>query len=375
MHEADIHHRSAALFLIIYQVLIVLTLPFYLWLGSPTWSMFLAAFIVYFLGGLSITAGYHRLYSHRCYKANRLVEFIVLFFGSTTFQGSVIRWSYDHRLHHAHVDTDDDPYSIKKGFLYAHCLWLLDEPRRINKKVVADLMQNSWVMWQHKHSKLAMIGSNVLTTIFCGWLLSDYLGAFFLVMWARLFFIHHCTWFINSLAHTWGDQPFCKEQSAMNNCVISILTFGEGYHNYHHTYANDYRNGVRWYQYDPAKWLIWCLSKIGFAWNLRRVDAFTIKKKMVLEGKNDLLKNVKNLWYVKRDEMESRIQELSNNMVDKITRFNELKTRVQKLKKERSGELKELKLELKCLKKSLKQDWRRWSRLYRDVSHLKPIMV
>jgi len=375
MQETEIHHRSAALFLIIYQTLTLLLLPFYLWFGSPSWSMFFIAAVVYFLGGLSITAGYHRLYSHRCFKANRLVEFFVLFFGSTTFQGSVLRWSYDHRMHHAHVDTDDDPYTITKGFWYAHCLWLLDKPRKINSKVVADLLQNKWVVWQHRHSKLAMIGSNALTTLFCGWLLRDYLGAFFLVMWARLFCIHHCTWFINSLAHTWGDQPFCKEHSAMNNFIISFLTFGEGYHNYHHTYANDYRNGVYWYQYDPAKWLIWTLSKIGMAWNLRRVDAFTIKKKMVLEGKNDLLNTVKKLWYVKRDDLEARIQELSDKMVDKITRFNELRARIQKVRNERSGDIRELKKELKRLKKSLKQDWRRWSRLYRDVTHLKPIAV
>lgn len=377
MELAEENQRAASLFLIIYQTLIVLTLPFYLYFGSPTWNMFFVAFLFYLFGGLSITAGYHRLYSHRCYKANRLVEFIVIFFGSTTFQGSVLRWCYDHRLHHAHVDTDDDPYSIKKGFWYAHCLWLMDEPRPIKKKVVGDLMQNSWVMWQHRHVKLAMIGSNILVFLFFGWLLSDFIGSFFLVFWARLFCSHHCTWFINSLAHTWGSKPFCKEQSAVNNFIISFLTFGEGYHNYHHSYANDYRNGVRWFQFDPAKWLIWSLSKIGFTWNLRRVDAYTIKKKMVLEGKNYLLQNVRKLWYVKRDVMEEKIQELSDKMVDKITQLNELKSRYQKLQQERCErwKQKELRQELKKLKRSLRQDWRHWCRLSRAISHLKPIAI
>jgi len=161
----------------------------------------------------------------------------------------------------------------------------------------------------------------------------------------------------------------------MNNFIISFLTFGEGYHNYHHAYANDYRNGVRWYQFDPAKWLIWTLSKFGFAWNLRRVDPLTIKKKMVLEGKDDLMKSVKDLWYVRREDVEARIQECSDKMLEKITRFNELKGRYQKLRKERSEGWRELKGELKWLRKSIKRDWKHWSRLYRDISHLRPISV
>lgn len=368
-------HRAAAWFLVIYQALVIALLPFYLWLASPSWAMIGTAVAFYFIGGISITAGYHRLYSHRCYKAHWLIELLVLFFGSTTFQGSVLRWSYDHRRHHAHVDTDDDPYTITKGFWYAHFLWLMEKPRPIDKKVVADLLQNSWVVWQHHHIKFAMIGSNVLVFLLVGWLLNDFVGSFCLVFWTRLFFLHHCTWFINSLAHTWGDQPFCKEHSAVNNFIISFLTFGEGYHNYHHTYANDYRNGVCWYHYDPSKWLIWLLSHIGATWGLRRVDPITIKKKMVIEGKNDLLKRVKQLWYVRRDDLEEKINELSDKMLEKIAEFNELKAKMKRHQAKTSEEWKELKLELKKIKKSLKQDFRRWSRLYRSISQLRPIPV
>jgi stearoyl-CoA desaturase (Delta-9 desaturase) len=365
------------LFLILYQLFVITTLPFYLILGSPTWAMFSVSVALYFLGGLAITGGYHRYFSHRSYKTNRVIEAVVLFFGSITLQGSVLRWSYDHRLHHAHVDTDDDPYSIKKGFWYAHFLWLLDKPRPIDKKVVADLMSNPLVMFQHKYDKFCMIGSNVLLFFLVGWLMNDYIGAFFLATWARIFALHHCTWFINSLAHTWGDKPFCKEQSAVNNYIISLLTFGEGYHNYHHTYANDYRNGIRWYQYDPTKWLIWLLSKLGLATNLRRVDPLTVKKKMVLEGKNDLMAKVTSLWYVKREELEAIIQDISNRIVEKIAQFNELKAQYRSMKKNSAErfKLKELRRELKELKRSIRDDWRRWCRLCRQIYHLKPLQI
>ena len=122
MKKVLARNPGISLFLITYQLLVITTLPFYLYFGSPTWSMFFVSTALYFLGGLAITGGYHRYFSHRSFKTNRFVEAVILFFGSITLQGSVLRWAYDHRLHHAHVDTDDDPYSIKKGFWYAHFL-------------------------------------------------------------------------------------------------------------------------------------------------------------------------------------------------------------------------------------------------------------
>src|SRR5262245_33540481 len=128
-----------SLFLIIYHVLLVIAWPFYFYYAPPSLSMVLISFVLLYLTGLSITVGYHRLYSHRSYKTNRLVEYLVLFFGSMAAQGSALRWSFDHRLHHAHVDTEKDPYSINKGFWFAHCLWILKKPQDIDPKVVPDL--------------------------------------------------------------------------------------------------------------------------------------------------------------------------------------------------------------------------------------------
>ncbi len=138
-------------------------------------------------------------------------------------QGSALHWAFDHRLHHAYVDTDRDPYSIKKGFWYAHFLWILEKPQKIDPKVVPDLMKNRLVQFQHRYIGFLMVFTNVMTFIIVGWLSNDYLGAFFLATWTRLFVLHHFTWFINSLAHTWGDKPFCQEQSAVNNTLLLFL--------------------------------------------------------------------------------------------------------------------------------------------------------
>lgn len=365
------------LFLIIYQICLLISLPFYFVYATLGWKMILVSIVLLYLTGLSITAGYHRFYAHRTYKTNRLMEGILLFFASMAGQGSALRWSFDHRLHHAHVDTDQDPYSIQKGFWYAHFLWILEKPQEIDPKVVPDLMKNPLVQFQHRHSTLLMVITNVLVFFTLGWLLNDYLGAFFIACWTRLFALHHFTWFINSLAHTWGDKPFCQEQSAVNNYIISLLTFGEGYHNYHHTFANDYRNGIRWYHFDPTKWLIWSLNKVGLTSNLKRMDAYTIKKRLVLQRKEMLLERLCNLWYIKKDELEKKIQDLSDRIVNEIAEANRLmeQYRIFRSEGKEYERIREIKLQLAQIKRSLKEDWRLWVKLSHNILNLKPLPI
>lgn len=349
-----------AIFLCIYQPLLLLSLPFYFYFAAPTWGMVVASVILLYLTGLSITAGYHRYYSHKAYKAHPIVEFFLLFFSSASIQGSALRWSYDHRIHHAYVDTDQDPYSIKKGFWFAHCLWILKKPLPIKESVVSDLLKNRMVMFQHRHILKLMIGTNILIFLFTGWLLNDYLGALVLATFTRMFCLHHFTWFINSLAHTWGDKPFCQEQSAVDNYIISLLTFGEGYHNYHHTFANDYRNGVKWYHFEPTKWLIWSLSKIGLVHGLKRVDPETIKKRIVAERKNLLLENIKKYWSDAKDDLEVSINELTDRITDRIAKFHHLKKEYKQIKSNLIdySMLKQLRGEIKVIKKGIKKDWK-----------------
>jgi stearoyl-CoA desaturase (Delta-9 desaturase) len=366
-----------ALFLIIYQILLLITLPIYLYYSMPGWGIWIAAVILLYLTGISITGGYHRLYSHRSYKTNKPVEAVILFFSSMALQSSAIRWAFDHRLHHAHVDTDDDPYSINKGFWYAHCIWMWEKPRAVDPKVVPDLLNNPLVAFQERHYGWLALSSNVIACLFVGWLLDNYWGAFFVVTWLRIFVLHHCTWFINSLAHTWGDKPFCQEQTAVNNYILALLTFGEGYHNYHHVFANDYRNGIRWYHFDPTKWVIWTLHKLGLAHSLKAMDPNLINRRLVIERKNLLMDQLKELWHVKTDELSKKVEEISDRIVEQLARFNQLKETYRKFKLEHQEKdlLINLKKEIKSLKKSIKQDWRAWVQLSRDIMNMKPLPV
>lgn len=365
------------IFLVTYQLALIALLPFYFYYNTPALGTIIATVVLLYATGLSITGGYHRFYAHRTYKTNPFIESILLFLGAMAAQGSALRWSFDHRIHHAHVDTDEDPYNINKGFWYAHCLWIWEKPRTIESKTVSDLLKNKLVMFQHNYYKFWMIGTNALAVVFFGWLFNDYLGAFALVLGLRMFALHHFTWFINSLAHMWGEKPFCQEQTAVDNYFLSLLTFGEGYHNYHHTFANDYRNGVRWFHFDPTKWLIWTLSKLGLVHGLKRMDPVTIEKRIVIESKVVMLEQIKKTCTTKKEELEKAVHEMADQIVAKIAQFNKLKEEYLQKKQEQSGRdlVKQLKVEIKNLKRSLRQDWNDWIALSKNIMRLEPAVA
>lgn len=264
-----------SVFLLIICLLAIFVAPIYLWFYDLN-PVMLGMFYFYLLvTGMSITLGYHRLFSHLSFKAKWPVRFFTVIFGACAFENSVIHWCSDHRRHHKYVDGDEDPYDISKGFFWAHMGWILfktlPEPPLDN---VADLRKDKIVMWQFKYDKIIAFTVGFLLPTLIGYLTGGVIGALggFLVVGAlRVFLVQQCTFFINSLCHTIGNRPYSSNCSARDSFVMSLVTFGEGYHNYHHEFQHDYRNGVKSWNFDPTKWAIWCLSKVGLASNLRRV--------------------------------------------------------------------------------------------------------
>lgn len=360
-------------FIVGYHLALLVGLPIYFMHHSPSWGVYAAMGALVYISGMAVTAGYHRFYSHSTYKAHRAVEVVLLFFATMATQGSALKWAFDHRRHHAYVDTDRDPYSIKKGFWYAHILWMFYKSEPIDRKVVADLCRNPLVMFQHRHYPLLMVLTNVIAVLVMGWFFHDMLTSFVFIWGGRLFLLHHFTWFINSLAHTWGTKPFGQEHSAVDCYAMSLLTFGEGYHNYHHTFANDYRNGIRWYHFDPTKWLIWLLAKCKLAYGLRRVSQEQIRERMVIERKNELISLVKG--YVSQNSaiLEEKIEKKSQELLKKWDDFCKLTREYRMQKKEGTSNrdvLRDLQLKIKSLKKGLKQDGHAWRKFSKQVQML-----
>ncbi|MGJ8671405.1 acyl-CoA desaturase [Rubritalea sp.] len=224
---------------------------------------------------MSITLGYHRLFSHLSFKAKWPVKLATLVFGAASFENSCLSWASDHRHHHKHVDHDGDPYDITRGFFYAHVGWLLFklDPMPLQNNV-GDLKRDKLVMWQDKWTHLIGLVVGLIIPPLVGYYFfgaQGAIGCLILTGFLRIVIVMHCTFFINSLCHTIGTRPYNSGNTARDSAVMAIFTCGEGYHNYHHAFQHDYRNGVKPWQFDPTKWMIWTLSKLGLASNLRRV--------------------------------------------------------------------------------------------------------
>ena len=234
--------------------------------------------------GFSITGGYHRLWSHRAYDANPLVRAFYAFWGACALQNSILVWCSGHRRHHRHVDDNErDPYSINRGFWFAHIGWMLRNYKSgtVDLNNTQDLQRDKIVMFQHNYYVPLVIASNVGVPLLLGYLNGDIWGMLLLAGVLRLVISHHVTFFINSLCHMWGKQPYTNTNTAKDNFLLALVTYGEGYHNFHHYFQTDYRNGVRWWQFDPTKWLINAMSWVGLATNLKRVPSFKIQEALV----------------------------------------------------------------------------------------------
>ena len=238
-----------------------------------------ALFLVLFsLVSFSVTAGYHRCFAHKSYVSHPVLQSCYLFLGAMALQNSALKWSSDHRDHHRYVDKDWDPYSIKRGGLWAHMLWLFyAEPAERSYENVPDLQNNPRVKWQYRWNNwigiVAGLGIPTLVGAFFGRPLGGLLWGGFL----RIVVIHHTTFMVNSVAHLYGSRPYTEENSARDNGLLAFITNGEGYHNFHHKFPSDFRNGVRWYQWDPTKWLIATLHFLGLAGDLRKTPKAVIE--------------------------------------------------------------------------------------------------
>ncbi|ROV86840.1 hypothetical protein VMCG_10899 [Cytospora schulzeri] len=273
----------------------------------------------YAITGIGITAGYHRLWAHSCYKASTPLKIYLAAVGAGAIQGSIRTWSRDHRAHHRFTDTEKDPYSIRKGFWYSHMGWVVfnQDYKKVGRCDITDLNQvrnfgtghftntcslASWilshlsshiqsyrmlmsssqdpiVMWQHRNMVYAIVAMAwVFPTAVCGLLWGDWQGGFIYAGILRCLVVQQATFCVNSLAHWLGEQPFDDRRSPRDHVLTALVTLGEGYHNFHHEFPSDYRNAIEWWQYDPTKWTIWVWKQLGLAEDLKRFRQNEIEK-------------------------------------------------------------------------------------------------
>ncbi len=362
-----------ALFLVFSIFIALIMTPIYFWHFGLEWKIILFAVFYAGLTNLSITAGYHRLFSHRSYEANNLMKFLFLMIGSSAYQGSAYKWSVDHRRHHSKVDQDDDPYSINKGFWYAHMGWLFfkeDHPEIPTSN--QDLKKDFWVKFQHKNYVPLSIFFGFLCPSLIGWALGSFWGGLLIAGLLRIVLTQQSTFFVNSLSHTLGTRPYADDISARDSIIVAILTHGEGYHNFHHKFQSDYRNGIKWYHWDPTKWTIQLLAVLGQAKKLKTISHTEIlRAKLQIE---EMKLKSKGFSDEKILHLKERMLAAENQIKKLNEDYKKLKEEYKRFKTEFSSEekLKQIKHEIKLAQIEFKKNLEQW-KIY--LRHPEPLRV
>jgi stearoyl-CoA desaturase (delta-9 desaturase) len=337
----------------------------YLPLHGLTWAALLIGVVLTGLTIFSISAGYHRLFSHRTYEAHPVLRFALLALGAGSYQNSVLAWAADHRRHHARTDTDLDPYSAKRGFWYSHIGWVLRKADPSIKPVpVKDLERDPLVMWQSRYYGWIATAVGVGLPVLLGFLFGDPWGGFIVGGAVRLLVTFHVTFSINSFAHLLGKQPYSDKNSARDSFVTAVLSMGEGYHNFHHTFPSDYRNGVLAHQFDPTKWTLRVLASVGLARNLRRASrAAVIQARLRMDEQRVALHR---LSPAARERLENVRAAIDHALV----RWNTIVSQYEAMKREASDQaramMRALRAQLRELSRELAQAYAAWQKMLRS---------
>lgn len=254
------------------------------------WFEFGLFVLGYYGSNISVGIGLHRLWSHGAYKTNKVVEFILVMMSAGTLQGPALAWASDHYRHHTHTDKELDPHSPLKyknrivGFLWSHIGWMLlgeGSHKNIDKVTIIKLGKNKLLTWQFKYYVQIATSMNTVVPFAVGYILggdivSAYAGLVFIGLGRAL--QQEMTFCINSISHFMGSKKYYKG-TAGDNWWLAPLLLGENWHNFHHAFPSDYRNGPKWYQFDVHKWIIFGMSKVGLAWDLDRTPEVRVQAK------------------------------------------------------------------------------------------------
>jgi stearoyl-CoA desaturase (delta-9 desaturase) len=257
------------------------------WQQYLHWSDLIIFFVLYVLTGLGITVGFHRMLTHRAFKAKKWVRAMFTIFGSAAIEGPVIAWVADHRKHHAFADMEGDPHSphvdhghgVKgalRGLVHAHVGWLFLHTQRAKKAryapdLIADptvsAIDRTFILWVTLGLAIpfplgVLLGGSVTTGLTA-------------MLWGglvRVFLLHHVTYSINSLCHFFGRRRFDTGDESRNLLWLAPLSFGESWHNNHHAFPTSARHGLRPWELDTSAGVIWALEKLGLVWDVVRIS-------------------------------------------------------------------------------------------------------
>jgi len=345
----------------------ILGLPVLIWYtyltGFELWMPVLSL-TMFVVVGLSVCAGYHRFFAHKSYECSKGVQLFFAIFGAMAVQNSILRWSSGHRMHHSHVDSDWDPYNITRGFWWAHIIWIFfKDPSQKRLDNVKDLQKNPIVTWQHRWYKPILMAGGFGIPLLIGFMFGNPIAGLLWGGFLRIVIVHHTTFFVNSLAHTVGFQTYNESVSARDNWAVALLSFGEGYHSFHHRFPGDFRNGIRWFDWDPAKWFIRTLKLVRLASDLRITAPPLIEQVRMKVAMKHLETRIANNTPSRVAEIRSHIENARNSFDAALTlwrkgaeeRMQGMSNRWKETRNAYSMRLRQARRELSCVLRDLRK--------------------
>ncbi len=247
---------------------------------------------LWLLTGLGITVGYHRLFTHRSFKASPALKNFLAITAAMAGQGSVTSWVALHRLHHERSDQEGDPHSPNlhgkgawnrtKGLLHSHFTWMAKHAYPNVVRYAPDMLRDKDLARISRHYHWWIVLGLVLPAALGGLYHQSIEGAVAGLLWGgllRMVVLEHIIWSINSFLHTWGSRPYQTRENSHNSALLSVVTLGESWHNNHHRFPNSPSFGLTWYRPDPGYWFIWVMARLGLATDLRMPDPEAIRSR------------------------------------------------------------------------------------------------
>jgi stearoyl-CoA desaturase (Delta-9 desaturase) len=288
------HRLAVGIFTGVPMLALLVAVPVaWVW-GLLNWQTIVLAIAFYLFTGLGIAMGFHRYFTHRSFKANRPFKIALGVAGSMAIEGPILDWVSDHRRHHKYSDKEGDPHSpwrfgddlkaLTKGMAWAHMGWLFDRDVTSHKKFSPDWLADRDIVVMHKLFAPLVAVTLLLPALIGGLWTMSWEGALIAFFWAslvRVSFLHHVTWSINSICHTFGKREFEARDKSRNVAWLAVLSFGESWHNLHHADPTCARHGVFKGQIDIAARGIWLVEKLGWVWDVRWPDEARLTGKKV----------------------------------------------------------------------------------------------
>jgi len=254
-------------------VLVIVTVPFLgtvlaialLWQRAIQWSDLALLIALYTLNAFGLTIGYHRMLTHRSFRPHPAVKAILLVFGAMAVASPPIEFAATHIKHHAQSDREGDPHSPLEGLFHSHLGWLFKDRFADPQVYCRHLLKDAIVVFVNRSFLLWVTLSLGIPFVLGGWT-----G----LLWGglvRIFLVHHFTFSVNSICHTFGKREFETNDRSRNQWLVALLAFGEGWHNNHHAFPRSAFHGLHWWQLDFSGYVIWTLERLGLAHEVYRV--------------------------------------------------------------------------------------------------------